>query len=351
VRKHHFIGGRIIKTGIAVLATALICDWFHWPPVFAVITSIVSIEPTVMDSIKKGLVRFPASAIGSAFAVCFISLFHDSPITYTAATVFTIFTCYKLKLHEGLLVATLTSVAMVDVIHSNLLIAFFIRLGTTTIGLSVSALVNFLILPPKYSLTISKRVTELLADTGKNLTAIIETLLNEKNDFTHSIDSFLQAREELDKAERLCQFQKEEWRFHRFTEVEYQAFYRDEFKIQHLRKIHYHLGNLMFKPHRPLRWTKSQKNIIISLTESLVHALKTPAPISGEHKHLIKEAREQFKSLNLELYADGSENNTTVFSPEFIILYEMLSIFELIEALYSKPYNYSSPVNVVKVNS
>ena len=69
-----FLGGnRVIKTGVAVLLTAWICDLLEWPAVFAVITAIVTIEPTVSDSIKKGIVRFPVSAIDSAYAVTFIS--------------------------------------------------------------------------------------------------------------------------------------------------------------------------------------------------------------------------------------------------------------------------------------
>src|SRR5690625_126266 len=101
-----FLGVRVIKTGVAIFFTALICQLLGWPPVFAVITAIVTLEPTVSDSIKKGLIRFPASAIGSAYAVLFIALFGNSPITYTLAAVFTIVTSYKLKLHAGLLVAT-----------------------------------------------------------------------------------------------------------------------------------------------------------------------------------------------------------------------------------------------------
>src|SRR5690606_36835312 len=126
------------QTGIAIFLTDIICGWFGWPPVFAVVTAIETIEPTVSDSIKKGLVRFPASAIGSAFAVLFITFFGNSPITYTLAAVATIAVCYRLNLHAGLLVATLTSVAMVEVIHDHFLIAFFIRLGSTTMGLLVS---------------------------------------------------------------------------------------------------------------------------------------------------------------------------------------------------------------------
>ena len=133
-----FLGNRIVKTAVAVFITAFVCNMIGWPPVFAVITAIVTLEPTVTDSIKKGMVRFPASAIGSFYAVLFISLFGNSAITYTLAATLTILTCYRLKLHAGLLVATITAVAMVEVVYDNYLLSFFIRLGTTTIGLVVS---------------------------------------------------------------------------------------------------------------------------------------------------------------------------------------------------------------------
>ncbi len=71
VRKWNIIGGRVIKTGIAVFLTVLVCEFFNIPTIFAVITAIVTIEPTATDSIKKGLIRFPASTIGSAYAMTF----------------------------------------------------------------------------------------------------------------------------------------------------------------------------------------------------------------------------------------------------------------------------------------
>lgn len=55
-------GSRVFKTAIAIFITAWVCELLNWPPVFAVITAIVTLEPTVYDSIKKGIVRFPASA-------------------------------------------------------------------------------------------------------------------------------------------------------------------------------------------------------------------------------------------------------------------------------------------------
>src|SRR5699024_6405337 len=97
-------GNRIVKTAVAVFFTAYICKLIGWPPVFDVITAIVTLEPTVTDSIKKGIVRFPASAIGSFYAVLFIALFGNSAITYTLAASLTIITCFRLKVHAGLLV-------------------------------------------------------------------------------------------------------------------------------------------------------------------------------------------------------------------------------------------------------
>src|SRR5699024_9386916 len=114
-----FPGSRIIKTAVAIFLTAWICEILNWPPVFAVSTAIATLEPTVTDSIRKGILLFPASAIGSAYAVLFISFFGNSPITYTLSALFTIAICYKLNLHAGLVVATLTAVAMIEVIHNN----------------------------------------------------------------------------------------------------------------------------------------------------------------------------------------------------------------------------------------
>src|SRR5690625_1942968 len=167
-----FPGNRIVKTAVAVFITALICQLIGWPPVFAVITAIVTLEPTVADSIKKGIVRFPASAIGSFYAVLFIAIFGNSPITYTLAATLTIITCFRLKLHAGLLVATITAVAMIEVVYDNYLMSFFIRLGTTTVGIVVSTLVNMLIFPPNSIKEMEINLKKRYKEKGKSISLI-----------------------------------------------------------------------------------------------------------------------------------------------------------------------------------
>ncbi|MGQ0438160.1 aromatic acid exporter family protein, partial [Bacillus sp. B-TM1] len=110
-------------------------------------TAIVTIEPTATDSIKKGLVRFPASTIGSAYAMTFTFFLGHQALSYALAAMFTIVTCQKLKLHAGTLVATLTAVAMIPITADHYFTAFLIRLATTSTGIIVSTVVNFFILP------------------------------------------------------------------------------------------------------------------------------------------------------------------------------------------------------------
>ncbi len=53
VRKWNIIGGRVIKTGIAVFLTVLVCEFFNIPTIFAVITAIVTIGANCNGFYKK----------------------------------------------------------------------------------------------------------------------------------------------------------------------------------------------------------------------------------------------------------------------------------------------------------
>lgn len=332
-----FVGARVIKTAVAVFLTALICQWLDWPPVFAVITAIVTIEPTVTDSLKKGMVRFPASAIGSAYSVLFISFFADSALTYAAAAFFTIITCYKLRLYAGLLVATLTSVAMIEVIHSEFFISFFIRLGTTTIGLLTSTMVNMFIFPPNYSKTIAANLSKLSKTAGDILQIISRKISKQQwNKKDPSVDlaieeSFLRFRNELQKTDEFIEFQKEEWKYHRFSEKDKRFFQTEQKKLTTLNLIHYHLENLASTPMKKLTWEKIQSEKVLSTISSLVNVLQNKKQFDlTRHRTEIKEIREHFFANMQPPMAQ------TYFNPEIVIYYELLSIYNLVERLYTE---------------
>ncbi|GGJ90250.1 UPF0421 protein [Lentibacillus kapialis] len=331
-------GSRVVKTGISIFITAWICVLLNWPPVFAVITAIVTIEPTVSDSIKKGIVRFPASAIGSAYAVLFISLFGDSPLTYALAAVFTIATCFRLKLHAGLLVATLTAVAMIEVIHTNVLMSFFIRLGTTTTGLVVSTVVNMFMMPPEYTNEIAKKLESIAFRTGIAVEKVIQDLLDNQHQVV-VVEQDL--AEQLDKmihqTEQLIRFQKEEAKFHPLAGSEQTHFQQEQEQLVRLRLIHYHLGNLIYSSFNAVEWPDEKRTAIMNAVTEMAQSLKHPDAYERS-KH-----REQFTRLTNIFWDDNraiaekKEKQPANLPPELTILYELLSIYNLVERYFEKP--------------
>lgn len=336
MRPFHFNGSRILKTGIAIFLTAIICEWFGWPPVFAVITAIVTIEPTVSDSIKKGLVRFPASAIGSAFAVLFITLFGNSPITYALAAVATILVCSRLKLHDGLLVATLTAVAMIEVIHDHVLIAFFIRLGTTTIGLLVSTAVNMLIFPPNYQRDILKSIQRISAHAGRMLEHTFHTTLFE-GDANLPEDKELVKRltTEIQKTEKLIHFQRDDFSLYAKVRNRQTELQMAERQLLFLHNLEFHLDALLRIPSDHLKWTPAERNIIMHAVAELADDLQNSTSYNHE-KH-----QQQLKIITDFFWDDSKSASTsdtlhpTLFPPEFKILYELIMIYDLVDKFFN----------------
>ncbi len=335
MKRFRFAGSRVVKTGVAIFVTALLCQLLHWPPVFAVITAIVTIEPTAADSIKKGIIRFPASAIGSAYAVIFISLFGNSPITYTLAAVFTIATCFQLRLHAGLLVATLTAVAMVEVIHGNYFAAFFIRLGTTTIGLIVSTLVNMFVLPPDYTKEIIGNVQGISRKTGVVFAKVFGDVLQNRHDEDEADRQMIVGLDKkIHQTETLIRFQKDESKYHPLMGNDKFSFHHARDQLANLRLINYHLDNLINTPLQDINWTSAEKALILNAINDLADSLQNAAEYDPS-KH-----QEQFRQLTKLFWEDSEEitkknkQHPTHFPPELIIMYELLAIYNLVTKFF-----------------
>ncbi|RPF50330.1 aromatic acid exporter family protein [Aquisalibacillus elongatus] len=327
-------GSRVIKTGVAIFLTAWICDMLGWPPVFAVITAIVTIEPSVSQSIKKGIVRFPASAIGSFFAVLFISLFGHSPITYALAAVFTIVTTYRLKLYSGLLVATLTAVAMVEVIHTNVIMSFFIRLGTTTIGLIVSTLVNMFVLPPDYTKDISKKLLSITQKTGEAVEQVFHQYILNSTQKTRCQTRLDQLDREVRQIESLVQFQKDETQYHPLTVSEQQEFKHAQEQLIRIKLMIYHLDNILNTPLTELSLSEKERMKILEAVGELAHAMKQHTKFDlSKHRQKLKDLIDFYWEDNDKLRSE-QKDYPTAFPAKLIVLYELVAIFTLVENYY-----------------
>lgn len=331
------VGRRIIKTGISVFITALICIYLKLPAEFAVIAAIVTIEPTASDSIRKGLIRLPASAIGAALAVIFVSMWGTSAFSYTAAAVLTIFICQKLKLHDGILVATLTAVAMVPDIHDHFFLTFLSRLGTTAIGLSVSSLVNFFILPPKFTPLIKKRLYPNFRLASEVLDEAIEYILRlPQTKSTAPSKRYLKLRESSEKVSELFSFQEREWKYHKIRLSEYRNFNRLKRENIIIQKIVLHLGNLQYI-NELAHFTELEKQLVKATVNSMKDILNSDSHyISDYHYSLINDLDKSLKfesNQNLKSMEYGHR-----FTTRRIIYFELLSIHDSLEELHKYPH-------------
>lgn len=257
------IGRRILKTGVSVFCTAIICHLLHLPPTFAVITAIVTTEPTAADSLKKGLIRLPAAAMGASFAVGTFFFFGQSALSYALVTMFTIIACSKLKLDTGTLVATLTAVAMLPDASDHLIIDFLTRISTTSIGILVSSFVNFFILPPKFGPLLVQKVEQLFKETADHFAEIVDIHLEEKHEksgLNQRFSSYHYLHGELTKAYQLTRFQHDEWKYRRSTAFERRSFDYLQKKLDYLQLLLIHFGKMYhLRVNRPISREEKEK--------------------------------------------------------------------------------------------
>ncbi|GAA0494591.1 aromatic acid exporter family protein [Salinibacillus aidingensis] len=339
IKKHFQIGGRTIKTGISVFLTALICQIFQFPVIFAVMTAIVTIEHTAADSIKKAMVRFPASAIGAFLSVSFYTAFGKSAATYALAAMLTIAICHKLKLDEGIVVATLTAIAMIPDFQGNSFESFLVRLATTSIGIIVSTGVNFFLLPPDYTDKIHNNMNRLFEKAARLNLTISEFVLDHKqNRKQRNRILYQQIIREINQTYRLIAFQREEWRYHRYSKEAFRQLHFCQKKLTYLQQMIDHVGNLQFVQLKKNAFNEEERKLLHKIFVSIADILRNP-------EHVISEAHyKRIETLDDEFWHWKEEHIKKAESaehlpPQTIVLYELLFLHRILEELQRMTHN------------
>ncbi|MDV2685268.1 aromatic acid exporter family protein [Alkalihalophilus lindianensis] len=312
MRKRVIIGRRVVKTGLAVFITALICHWLDLPATFAVITAIVTTEPTAADSLKKGLVRLPAASIGAVFAIVLDLLLGQSALTYSLVAMMTIIACSKLKLDTGTLVATLTAVAMIPGTTDHVVVDFVTRMSGTSTGIIVSTLVNFVILPPKFGPILVDKVETLFGETAKTLDLAVRHLLHEEDeDRTHF---YRQLHTQLASTYQLTQFQYDEWRYRKSNEFERRSFGFLKKKLDYLHLVLFHIGKLCHIRLNHHISNEEKENMMLAV-HSFKQIIEDPLHQMATNHHVIIEDLKRKRGMNYT-----SEETLSLITHELISL-------------------------------
>lgn len=241
----HFFGKRLIKTAVAVFITAQICYLLDWPMIFAVITAIVTIEPTVDASIRKGVVRFPAAAVGAAFAMIFSAWLGIQPLTFMLSALSTIYVCNLLRWNHAIIVSTLTAVNMISVSEANYLMEYVVRLGTTITGITVSAVVNYYLFRPNYLSELKTNMADAYASILTHARLMVEEQKRTIQVLPH--------KAALDKVQTLLDYQMTDIRYNRTSYAELRELARIRQTLQALRRILFYMETAATSPDKDER--------------------------------------------------------------------------------------------------
>lgn len=267
----NIIGARTLKTGLATFLTALFCLLLNLNPIFAILTAIVTIEPTAKASIKKGYKRLPATIIGALFSVLFTFLLGDgNALTYALSATFTIVLCTKLNLHVGTTVATLTAMAMIPGIHEAYLYNFFSRLLTAMIGLVTAALVNFIILPPKYYDQVNDSINKTETEMYQLFNERVKQLLMGKYSANNAYKRLSALMRLTQKIETLLTYQKDELGYHKHRDDEWIQIKSLTTRAHTNRLFITHLSNIVYLPKDTnIKFTQEERLAILYIAESI----------------------------------------------------------------------------------
>ncbi|MCG3402664.1 FUSC family protein [Staphylococcus massiliensis] len=322
---HNFIGARTLKTGVATFLTALFCLLLDLNPIFAILTAVVTIEPTAKASLRKGYKRLPATVIGALVAVVATFFFgDDSALAYALSATLTILLCTKLKLNAGTTVATLTSVAMIPGIHDAYVFNFVSRLFTAIIGLITAGLVNYLLFPPKYY----NQLHEKIKESESHLYLLFDSRMKELMIGLYKSKSSDKKLEKLlnlnTKIEQLIGYQRDELKYHKHQKSDWVNLRKITNRAHENRMLMTHLSNIIYLPNDTvLHFTDEEKVAIIEIVEHVAEITTTerfvPTPTAATTLKNSVKGLEEFDNHQLKSH----------------IIYEILLLYRILLQRYN----------------
>ena len=156
------IGARVIKTGLAVTFSMYLAALANvQPSVFAAISAIVNLKPSMAQSLKNASQQVTVHVISTVLALLTGYIFGGNPITMGLSTILIIIICLKFKWTESLLMGIVATIFILDAPATGFLSHAVNRSIGIFIGLGVAIMINLLVARPKYTKSLLDAIEQL----------------------------------------------------------------------------------------------------------------------------------------------------------------------------------------------
>ncbi|WP_028399860.1 FUSC family protein [Ectobacillus panaciterrae] len=155
------LGARILKTGIAITLALYASTLLGLPsPVFAGISAVFAIQPSVYRSYLTVLEQLQANVIGAIGAIVFVLIFGNNPFIIGLTAVLVIILTRQLRLENTISVAIVTVIAIMEYQGPNFFNFALLRFVTVMVGVLSASIVNLVFMPPKYETKLYHKITD-----------------------------------------------------------------------------------------------------------------------------------------------------------------------------------------------
>lgn len=183
-----FLGPRTWKTGIAVtLAVWLSCYVPYSLPLLAGVAAVICLQPSITVGLKKGITRIQATILGGLFGLVLLHLFGSHPLLMGAGVVVIIWICNQVKWGEGIVLASVTLIAVIYQAAGEAVPYALGRVISTLIGIIVATAINILVAPPRHHVTFREELRRLTASFPDLYVKAVQAYASNRMDLSQEV--------------------------------------------------------------------------------------------------------------------------------------------------------------------
>lgn len=155
-------GARILKTGLAVTISMLICTLLNvQPALFAGAATVLNMQPSVTKSFLNAREQIYVHFLSISIAVMVGLVLSPNPLSMGLATILVIYSCNKLKWRNAISGGVMAAIFILGAPEAEFLGHALTRSIAIFIGVGTALVVNLTIAPPRYRQPVIEKLLEL----------------------------------------------------------------------------------------------------------------------------------------------------------------------------------------------
>ncbi|HHU29996.1 MAG TPA: hypothetical protein GXZ53_04810 [Firmicutes bacterium] len=191
--KPFFLGPRIIKTGVAATLSVFLSRFLPYSlPLLAGTAAVICIQPSITVGVQKGLERAKTTIVAGLFGLAFYYFFGANLLVMGLAVIALIVIFHKLGWEEGIVLASLTVIAIMSDDSGDPFLYILGRVTSTLIGIAVATLTNIVVVRPRHEPVFRRELKELTNIFPELYVKAVEAFAESNSDLAAEVLQVLQ---------------------------------------------------------------------------------------------------------------------------------------------------------------